>query len=50
MDDRGITITSAGMIVAIFRALTIYIFSVRYPISFYALMQQYRQSAIISDS
>jgi len=50
VDDRGIIIASAGMIIAICRVLTIYIFSVRYPISFYALMQQYQQSAIISDS
>ncbi|WP_462162704.1 hypothetical protein [Microcystis aeruginosa] len=50
MDDRGIIIASAGMIIAISCALTIYIFSVLYPVSFYALMQKYGQSAIIGDS
>ncbi len=39
MDDRGIIIASAGTIIAISCTLTSYIFSVRYPISFYALMQ-----------
>jgi hypothetical protein len=47
MDDRGIIIASAGTIIAISCTLTSYIFSVRYPISFYALMRQYQQLAII---